>query len=76
MPDGSNGNSLLDPKLVQAGAEFADELVKAKVDYETALRLFKKQFVDAALQANNGCKQAAGKGMKISRNYVRTLARL
>ncbi|MCU1284444.1 MAG: hypothetical protein JWO13_794 [Acidobacteriales bacterium] len=76
MPNESNGNSPLDPKLLELGAAFAKQLIEGKVDYETALRIFKKQLTDAALEAHNGCKQAAGKGLGISRNYVRTLARL
>ena len=62
--------------IEQAGAEFAKRIVEGKMDYETAHTLFKRQVVEAALAESKGCKVAAGRILKISRNYVRTLARL
>lgn len=72
MPDGNDTKQTIE----KAGAEFARAIVEGKMEYETALQLFKRQVVEAALEQSKGCKAAAGKTLKISRNYVRTLARL
>jgi len=72
VPDGPEEKNTIE----EAGAAFARKIVEGKMEYETALQLFKRQVVEAALAESKGCKAAAGKALKISRNYVRTLARL
>lgn len=59
----------------EAAAAFAQSVLEAGMDYETAIKIAKTTVVNAALHKHNGNKHAAGRTLKINRDYVRTLAR-
>lgn len=56
------------------GAEFVKRLLADDVSYPVALRTFKQQLVAAALEQEKS-KSAAGRKLKVTRNYVRTLSK-